>query len=148
MSVQSAGKPPSFRHGSGADRYRTRVGVATALEAATFAAAAVLHSRPRIPLPVTTLRGDWFPHAAIPEAIIAVVLAAGATAVLARSSRAWGIAVAAHVFAIVGVLVGLAAITGGIGHRRPADIVYHATILVVLLGVLTVLLRRRSAPFR
>jgi hypothetical protein len=55
-------------HRRGAGAHATPVAVATALEAATFAIAAVLHLRPRIPLLVTTVRGEWFPRAAIPEA--------------------------------------------------------------------------------
>lgn len=138
-------RPHAVAQGSRAGPLATRVALATALEAATFAVASVMHLRPGIHLGVTTLRGEWFPHAAIPEAIIATALAVGTISLLAGWPGRWGIAVATHVFAIVGVLVGLGAINAGLGPRTTLDLAYHATILVVLVGVLAVLVRRRAA---
>lgn len=85
---------------------------------------------------------DPFPGAAIPEAVIAVVL--GIAALVAWSSPgAWTIAAAATLFAIVGTLFGLTITVprGGVG-----DITYHLSLLAVLAltGGLLIARRRRA----
>lgn len=84
--------------------------------------------------------GPYRPHAAgIAEAIIGVVLLAGAAAGARRPGRAWPATLAALVFAIAGFLVGVTiTISGG-----PAiDIAYHCTVLPLLVLTLILLVRR------
>jgi hypothetical protein len=80
--------------------------------------------------------------AGIAEATIAVVLAAGAVALLRGGQRAWSLAVAAVAFAIAGFCVGLSfTLRGG----DAIDVAYHLTVLPLLVITLVVLLRRRPA---
>jgi len=79
--------------------------------------------------------------AGIAEALIGVVLAAGA-AVMARSpGRARAVGLAATGFAIAGFGVGLT-ITAEGGHAP--DIAYHVTVLPILIATFIVLLLRGS----
>lgn len=84
-------------------------------------------------------RSDFNPDAAgIAEAIIGAALACGAIALV--RAPAWGraVALAATGFAIFGFVVGLT-FTARAGDIP--DIAYHSTMLPVLIGSLTVLLR-------
>lgn len=105
------------------------IGILMAAEAATFAVAAAIHF------------GVGFSHAAIPEMVIAAVLGVGASAVVRSRAQARRIAIAATAFAIFGTLVGLAAIATG--RQDLPDLIYHASILPVLLVTAIILLRRR-----
>ncbi len=111
----------------------------------SFAMASIIHAGVAIPLGVTTLR-DPFPGAVVPEAVIAVVVAAGAVAVLTRRPAAWGIALLATLFGLLGTAYGL---TVTLGSARTGDVAYHVGILVVLavtLGLLLMPGRRRVPP--
>ncbi|TMF98862.1 MAG: hypothetical protein E6I10_04050 [Chloroflexi bacterium] len=101
-------------------------------EAVTFAIASILHFGV----------AESFIDAAIPEAIIAVVLGAAAIAVMRRGAGSLGLALAATLFALAGVIIGLSVIIGG-PVSRPIDLAYHATILVALVGTVVLLLRSR-----
>src|SRR2546425_9835002 len=104
-------------------------------EAVTFAIASILHFGV----------AESFIGAAIPEAIIAVVLGAGAIAVMLRTAGSWWLGMATTLFALAGVIIGLSVILGG-RVSRPVDLAYHATIFVTL-GITVILLvigRRRS----
>jgi len=101
-------------------------------EAVTFAIASTLHFGV----------AESFIDAAIPEAIIAVVLGAAAIAVMRRGAGSLGLALAATLFALAGVIIGLSVIIGG-PVSRPIDLAYHATILVALVGTVVLLLRSR-----
>ena len=101
-------------------------------EAVTFAIASILHFGV----------AESFIDAAIPEAIIAVVLGAAAIAVMRRGAGSWGLALAATLFALAGVIIGLSVIIGG-PVSRPIDLAYHAIILVALVGTVVLLLRSR-----
>ena len=114
------------------NRSFTLVGRLMLAEAVTFAIASILH------LGVA----ESFIGAAIPEAIIAVVLGAAAIAVMRRGAGSWGLALAATLFALAGVIIGLSVIIGG-PVSRPIDLAYHATILVALVGTVVLLLRSR-----
>jgi hypothetical protein len=109
------------------------------VEAVTLAVASIVHFGLVIPLGVATLN-DPFAGARIPEAIIAVVLAAGAVSLLTPWAGAWWSALATTVLAIVGVLVGLRFVLFGTV-ARPGDLVYHGSLLVLLLVTLVLLLR-------
>jgi hypothetical protein len=78
--------------------------------------------------------------AGIAEAVICVVLVAGAFGLWRSRSRAY--AIAATVFAIIGFLVGLTfTLQGG----KAVDIAYHTTVLPVLVVILALLLRLRGS---
>ena len=106
-----------------------RIGMAMAAEAVTFALASAIHF------------GTGFTQAAIPELVIAAVLAAGSSAVLTRRANAWGVAVGTTAFATFGTAVGLAIIASG--RQDLPDLVYHATILAALAVTLAGLARTR-----
>ena len=87
---------------------------------------------------------DPFPGAAIPEAIIAIVLGIGAVTVIARWPAAWRAALATTLFALLVTLYGL---TVTVRSSRTGDITYHVTVLTVLVvtvGLLLVPAGRRS----
>lgn len=116
-----------------------------AVAAVTFWIASAIHFGARIPLGFTTL-DDPFPGAAIPEAIIGVVVAFGVLAIAVRWPANWGIAIGTTSFAIVGTLFGLSVT---LGSGRSADVAYHVSVLVLLfvtLGVLLVSRRKAQAP--
>ena len=115
------------------NRSLTRVGRLMLAEAVTFAIASILHFGV----------AEIFIGAAIPEAIIAVVLGAGALAVMRRTASSWWVGLATTLFALAGVIIGLSVILGG-RVSRPFDLAYHATIFVALVVtvVLLVIARR------
>jgi hypothetical protein len=106
-----------------------RIGLAMVAEAATFAVASAIHF------------GTGFTQAAIPELLIAAVLAAGSSAVIAQRAHGWGAAVGATAFAAFGTMVGLAIIASG--RQDVPDLVYHASILTALVITLAGLARTR-----
>ena len=109
------------------NRTLTLVGRLMLIEAVTFAIASILHFGV----------AESFIGAAIPEAIIAVVLGAGSIAVIRRGTGSWWIGLATTLFALAGVVIGLTVILGG-RVSRPIDLAYHGTIFVAL--VVTVVL--------
>jgi hypothetical protein len=79
--------------------------------------------------------------AASAEAVIALVLAAGAVALARRVAH--GVAIGSVGFAIVGFLIGISfTISGG----STVDITYHATMLPLLAATLVALQRLGDAP--
>jgi hypothetical protein len=103
-------------------------------EALTFLLAALLHlgiplgfSEPRI-LP-----------AAIVEGLCGLFLAVSLYGVIARTTWAWGAALAAHLFAVAGVLLGIIELALGAGPSTAANTIYHRVILGVLIVVLLLL---------
>ena len=114
------------------NRSLTLVGRLMLAEAVTFAIASILHFGV----------AESFIGAAIPEAIIAVVLGAGAIAVLRRGAGAWGLGLATTLFALAGVIIGLSVI---LGERvsRPIDLAYHVTNFVALVVTVILVLRSR-----
>jgi hypothetical protein len=111
-------------------------GTLLAVTAVSFAMASLIHAGTEIPLGVTTV-GDPFPGAVIPEAVIALVVAAGAVAVFTRRPAARRAAVMATLFALLGTAYGLAVT---LGSARTGDIAYHVGILAVLVVTLVLLL--------
>src|SRR3989442_11130074 len=95
----------------------TLVGRLMLAEAVTFAIASILHFGV----------AESFIGAAIPEAIIAVVLAAGAIRVMRRPAGSWPIAMATSLFALAGGIIGLSVILGGWG-ARPFHFFHPPTI--------------------
>ncbi len=112
----------------------TLITVLMVAEAVTFLLAALLHlgiplgfSEPRI-LP-----------AAIVEGLCGLFLAVSTYTVLARTTWAWGAALAAHLVAVAGVLLGIISLALGAGPSTVANTIYHRVILGVLVVVLVLL---------
>ncbi len=115
----------------------TVIGVLMILEAITFLLAAMLHLGIQFPLGFSE---PQIIPATVVEGLCGIFLAVGAYAVFVRKSWAWQGAVAAHVFAVAGVLLGITALALGAGPSTQVNTIYHRTILVVLVLVLALLL--------
>jgi hypothetical protein len=115
---------------------RQTIGGLMALATLTLACASLLHFGLALPLGAATL-ADPDRGAAIPEAVIATVLAAGVIGVALRLGAAWVMALVAVGFAVAGVLVG---ITFTLPTGRTGDIVYHFCLLALLLTTAVMLL--------
>src|SRR5258708_8392661 len=85
------------------NRRSTLIGRLMLAEAVTFAIASILHFGVL----------ESFVGAAIPEAIIAVVLGAGAIGVMRRPAGSWRLALTTTLFALAGVIIGLSVILRG-----------------------------------
>jgi fluoride ion exporter CrcB/FEX len=117
--------------------FTTVVTVITVLmvaEAVTFLLAALLH----LGIPVGLSEPRIIP-AAIVEGLCGLFLAVSTYAVVARTTWAWGSALAANLFAIAGVLLGITALALGAGPSTEANTIYHRVILGVLIVVLVLL---------
>src|SRR5215469_10168577 len=108
MPMEAAGSPAPAAAArqakprpAGMDR---RYAVFLLATAATFEIASYLHQDGKIPLDFTTITGEHFSRASIPEAIIGPVLTAGAIVVTAAPGRARTAALGATSFAALGVL--------------------------------------------
>lgn len=115
--------------------------------AAAFAVASVVHVGVDIALGSTTV-SDSFPGAAPPEAVLAAVVAIGATAVLVGRAKSRGTALASTSFALLGTVYGLN-IT--LNSTRTGDVAYHVSILATLLIIVVLLLvpgRSGAQPVR
>jgi hypothetical protein len=109
--------------------------------AATFGIASYLHLDGRIPLGFTTITGEHFGRASVPEAVIGAVLAAGAIVVAMAPGWAGTAALGATGFAALGVLAGLGFVLTSSRPHIAVDLAYHLTMLLMLLAGLTVLVR-------
>lgn len=113
--------------------------VLVALEAATFLVAAALHVGVRIPLGFATLVEPRIAEAATAEGLIGIFLAGSACVVFSRQTWAWWAAIVAHIFAVVGVTIGVIALTFGPGPLTPLNDLYHRVMLGVAVAVLVFL---------
>ena len=125
----------------------TAISVLIVGEAITFLLAALLHLG--IQFPPGFAEPQIIP-ATIVEGLCGIFLAVSAYAVLARRTWAWPVAIAAHIFAVAGVLLGIAALALGAGPSTEANTIYHRVILAVLVVVLALLLTPwpKAAPGR
>ena len=116
--------------------------------AATLVVASLLHFGVAIPLGAATI-SDPFAGAAIPEAVIAVVVAVGALTTLTRVATARWLAPATILFALTGTLYGL---TVTLRRGQAGDIAYHLALLTMLVSSAVLLLGalrpRRGTPRR
>jgi hypothetical protein len=126
-------------------RWATIVAVIKVLivaEGISFLLAALLHTG------IQFLPGFTEPRntiAAIVEGLCGIFLTVSAYAVFARKTWAWRIAIAAHVFAVAAVLVGITvAALGSNPGGDQANNIFHRVILVVLVVVLAGLLTPRA----
>ncbi len=117
----------------------TTIGVLAALYAFTFLAGALLHLGVRIPLGFTVLAEPRILPATIVEGLCGLFLAVGAYAALARKPWAWSAIIAAHAFALGGVLLGMVALAVGAGPSTELNTVYHRVVLAALVGGLVLL---------
>jgi hypothetical protein len=111
-------------------------GVLMALAAAAFAIVSIVHFGVDIPVGFATI-SDSFPGAAPPEAVIAAVMAIGASAVFARRTTSRAIGLGTALFALLGTAYGL---TITLDSTRTGDVAYHLGILATLLIILGLLL--------
>ncbi|MBW3606613.1 MAG: hypothetical protein KY460_17235 [Actinobacteria bacterium] len=114
-------------------------GTLVVLYAITFLLGAVLHLGVAIPLGVTVLTEPVIIPAAIVESFCALGLAISGYALFARKRWAWLATIAAHGFALAGVLLGMAALAAGRGPSTVLNNAYHLTMLVLLAGGLVTL---------
>jgi hypothetical protein len=97
----------------------------------TFLLAALLH----VGIPLGFSEPRILP-AAIVEGLCGLLLAVSTCALVARTTWAWGGALAAHLVAVAGVLLGIIALALGAGPSTSANTIYHRVILGVLIVVL------------
>jgi len=132
----------------------TAIGTLSAVYAATFFFGALLHLGVKIPLGLAVVEEPVILPATIVEGLCGTALAVAAFAVLARRELAWPIALAAHAFALGGVLLGITALALGAGPSTDLNTVYHRVMVVALVAVLALLLspagrtalRRATSP--
>lgn len=122
----------------------TTIGVLSAVYAATFFLGALLHLGVRVPLGLTVLDEPGIPAATVVEGLCGLGLTVAAFAVLARADRAWTAALAAHAFALGGVLLGITALAFGAGPTTELNTIYHRVMVVALVAVLALLLSPRG----
>jgi hypothetical protein len=118
----------------------TALGVLAALYAVTFFVGALLHLGVRISLGFAVLAEPRILPATIVEGLCGLFLAVGAYAALTRKRWAWTAITAAHVFALGGVLLGMAALAVGAGPSTGLNDIYHRVMLAALAAGLVLLL--------
>jgi len=141
------------------DNYRRNgiaaaIGILSAVYAATFFFGALLHLGVTIPLGFAVVEEPIILPATIVEGLCGVALTVAAFAVLTRRELAWPITLAAHAFALGGVLLGITALALGAGPSTELNSVYHRVMVVALVAVLALLLspagrsalRRATSP--
>lgn len=106
---------------------------------AVYVLSAILHRGVRVPLGPVVLAEPVITPAFIVEGSSALVLAIGAYGLFAERPWAWRVALAAHVFAVAGVLLGMWALATGRGPRTALNDFFHAVMLLGLLAGLSLL---------
>ncbi|HEX9056352.1 MAG TPA: hypothetical protein VF818_02380 [Ktedonobacterales bacterium] len=114
--------------------------VLVVVNTAAFLLVAPLHLGLRVPLGFAVLSTDNIVPAAIVEGLAGLGFAVSAYAVLARKPWAWPAAIAAHAFALGGVLLGIWTIAAGLGPHSVLNDIFHRVILVVLVVGIALLL--------
>ena len=94
------------------------------------------------------VRGYEHRQAATAESAIGMVLVVGLVLTWIWQTRLRPIGIAAQAFALLGTLVGAFTIAIGVGPRTVPDIVYHLTILAVLICGLALAARSRTETRR
>ena len=115
-------------------------GVLAAIYAVTFLLGALLHLGVRIPAGATVLAEPRIFPASIVEGLCGLFLTIGAYAALTGRTWAWPTLIAAHGFALGGVLLGVAALAVGAGPSTELNEAYHRVMLVALAAGLVLLL--------
>lgn len=112
--------------------------ILTFLEALTFFLAASLHSGTEI----LSLHEPRIVPAIIVECLCGLFLLIGALLIMSQSASAWGITLAAHIFSISGVLLGIWALAMGRGPTTELNYYYHRSILLLLIITVAILVKR------
>ncbi len=113
----------------------TVMSVLIVAETITFLLATLLHLG--IPVPLGFTQPQIIP-AAIVEGLCGVFLAVSAYAIFTYKTWAWRVALAAHIFAVAGVLLGILATIRSSAGGEP-NFIYHRVILGALIVVLVLL---------
>jgi hypothetical protein len=104
------------------------------VEAAGFAAAALVHSG-------LLVHGYAHRQARVAESMIALALLAGLVASWVRPAWSRPAGIATQGLALLGTLVGIFTLIVGVGPRTAPDVVYHLAIVAVLVWGLLVAVR-------
>jgi hypothetical protein len=107
------------------DSSTVKLRVFLAVEVAIFALASLVHRG-------VLVRGYEHGRAAIAEAVIAAVLAAGLLLSLMRPWSARAYALFVQYFALLGTFVGVVMILIGVGPRTAPDLALHALMILTL----------------
>ena len=99
-----------------------------------------MHLGVRIPLGFAVVEEPVILPATIVEGLCGAALAVAAFTVLTRRNGAWTVAIAAHAFALGGVLLGITALAVGAGPLTELNTIYHRVMVVTLVAVLGLLL--------
>jgi hypothetical protein len=134
--------PSHSREFRGAAWTRIALEALMAVNAVAFLAASVIHFGVRIPLGFTTLADATILPAGIAEGAIGVAFVGAAVAVIGRQDWAWNGMLGAHLFGVLGVLVGLGVSLSVSADSSPANLVFHEAILPALVIGLILLLTR------
>jgi hypothetical protein len=116
------------------------VGAVVALEIIVFLSAALLHLGMRIPLGAATLAEPNIGAAGIVEGISGFFFLIAGYGLFTRRPWARPASIAAQVFALAGVLVGIFALALNFGPRSDTNDVYHRIMLLLIIAGLTMLL--------
>ncbi len=112
---------------------RLALEVLLVVDTVAFLGASIIHFGFAIPLGFTTLSDAVLLPAAIAEGAIGIVLALATAAVFSRLDWAWIGTMAAEVFGILGVLIGLSVTLGDPADSSSANFLFHLSILPVLV---------------
>jgi hypothetical protein len=104
----------------------SRIRLFLLVECLAFVAAALVHFG-------VLIDGHEHSKARIAESIIAFVLFVGLVASIWRPAMTKDAGIVAQAFALLGTLVGLFTIAIGVGPQTTLDVVYHITIIAVLI---------------
>ena len=107
------------------DNSTVKLRVFLAIEVAIFVLASLVHRG-------VLVRGYEHSRAAIAEAVIAAVLAAGLLLSLMRPWSARAYALFVQYFALLGTFVGVVMILIGVGPRTAPDLALHALMIITL----------------
>ncbi len=100
-------------------------------EAASFIAASLVHSG-------VLITGYEHQKARIAESVLAIVLLSAAALTWIRPAWTRKAGLTAQGFALLGTMVGIFTIAVGVGPRTVPDVVYHLTIVAVLVWGLVI----------
>lgn len=103
----------------------------------TFLVFAASHAGTSVPLGLVTLAEPRIVPAMVVEGLCGLAFVLSAVALFTHRPWAAPATLAAHVFALAGVLLGMAALAAGRGPRTATNDIYHRVMLVVLLVGIT-----------
>lgn len=115
---------------------RAAIAVAALGEAASLLLGAALHLG--LPVPAPFVEPRYLPSAVL-EGAAGTLLLYAAGGVALRRGRAWQMAVAAHVLAVMAIVLGIGAKATGRAARMATETGHHPQTLLVLIVVLVVL---------